>query len=218
MTALMPQPQLNDVYGRILHKITSRELTPGDRLTEVSLADELDVSRTPVREALRRLAVEGYVNLSKNKGATVAVFDDDLDELFELRILLEGFAAGLASQAATPEQIRGLKEIQSRFEQTIEEQGDDVRLRVSRINIEFHHAILLAAQNKRLEIFVTSLTSASLLKSTFELYSVDQLRRSASQHQQLIDAIEHRDRSLAEMAMRVHINGAKYLFNRDSHV
>lgn len=217
MTLRQSEPLLTDVYARILHKITSRELAAGDRLTEISLADELNVSRTPVREALNRLAAEGYVDHFKNKGATVAIFDDDLDELFELRILLEGFAAGLASQAATPEQIDELKEIQSRFERTIEERGDDVRLRASRINIEFHHAILVTSQNKRLEIFVTSLTSASLLKSTFELYSIAQLQRSASQHQQLIDAIEHRDRALAEMAMRVHINGAKYLFSRGSH-
>ncbi|WP_104126641.1 GntR family transcriptional regulator [Cryobacterium sp. Y57] len=215
MTVLIPEPDLTDVYGRILHKITSRDLSAGDRLTETSLADELNVSRTPVREALRRLSAEGYVDLSKNKGATVATFDEDLDQLFELRILLEGFTAGLASQAATVDEVRNLKEIQSRFESAIEEQGDDVRLRVSRINIEFHNAILTAAKNKRLENFVSSLTSASLLRSTFELYSLDQLRRSASQHQQLIDAIEHRDRSLAEMAMRVHISGAKYLFNRD---
>ena len=216
MTVLIPDPHHTDVYGRILHKITSRDLSAGDRLTETSLADELNVSRTPVREALRRLSAEGYVDLSKNKGATVAIFNEDLDQLFELRILLEGFTAGLASQAATADEIRNLKEIQSRFESTIEEHGDDVRLRVSHINIEFHNAILTAAKNKRLENFVSSLTSASLLRSTFELYSLDQLRRSASQHQQLIDAIEHRDRSLAEMAMRVHISGAKYLFNRDS--
>lgn len=204
-----------DPRTRILYLITSGRFTPGDRLPEVALANELNVSRTPIREALRGLAAEGYVDLHKNRGATVAQYDDDLQELFELRILLEGHAAGLAAVHATPEQSAELQIIQDRYEMIIASSGQLRHHEAALTNMEFHRAILLAAGNPRLEQFVTSVTSASLIDSTFELYSADQLQRSASQHQQMIDAIAHHDRNLAEMAMRVHITGAQYLFQRN---
>jgi DNA-binding GntR family transcriptional regulator len=216
MNDLSPEHTEADTYTRLLHKITSRQILPGERLPEVALAEELQVSRTPIREALRQLAAEGYVDLHKNRGATVAEFEDDLRELFELRILLEGHAAGLAAQRASAEQVAELRAIHARFERAIVDTSEEARHEAARINLEFHRAIHLAAGNKRLEMFVSSVTSASLIDSTFELYSIDQLHRSASQHQQLLDAIVHGDRGLAEMAMRVHISGAQYLFKRDS--
>jgi DNA-binding GntR family transcriptional regulator len=180
-------------------------------LTEVALAEELEISRTPVREALRELAASGYVTIEKNRGAVVADYDDDLEELFQLRGLLEGFAAGLAAERVTDSEIAKLIAIQAEYLRVIEAGGPDLRRDASRINLEFHRVIYSAARNTRLEHFVGMVTSAGLARSTFSRYSPKQLLRSASQHDQLIEAIQRRDRYLAEMTMRVHIGAAEYL-------
>lgn len=206
----------SDVYAAILDVITSGRFEPGDRLTEHALAEELQVSRTPVREALRELSASGYVRIEKNRGAVVANYDDDLEELFQLRGLLEGFAAGLAAERMTDEEIQELVGIQGRYVEVIESDAQDLRSQAARINREFHRLIYAAARNSRLEHFVEMVTSMGLARSTFSRYSLQQMRRSASQHEQLIEAILRRDRRLAEMAMRVHIGAAEYLMRSDA--
>ena len=205
-----------DVFSAILELITSHQVKPGDRLTEAGLAADLKVSRTPVREALRELSAGGYVDIEKNRGAVVATYDDDLEELFQLRGLLEGFAAGLAAERMTDDQIQALIRIQQRYVDAIESQQPDVHIVAAQINLEFHRLICSAAQNSRLEHFVTMVTSAGLARSTYSRYSMKDMRRSVSQHEQLIEAIQRRDRRLAEMAMRVHISAAEYLMRPEA--
>lgn len=212
----MGEEARTDVYSAILDLITSGRFEAGDRLTELALADELQVSRTPVREALRELSASGYVRIEKNRGAVVANYDDDLEELFQLRGLLEGFAAGLAAERMTDDEIRQLVGIQQRYVEVIESEEEDLRPRAAQINREFHRLIYAAARNSRLEHFVEMVTSMGLARSTFSRYSLEQMRRSAGQHDQLIEAIQRRDRRLAEMAMRVHIGAAEYLMRPES--
>ena len=200
------------VYEAVQERILSGIYRPGDRLRESQIAQELDVSRTPVREALQRLAAEDLVDISPNRGASVAaeLDADDLEELFELRILLEGFAAGLAAQRITPAGAARLRGIQERFREAAASSSAGAREESARINLEFHREVQLIANNRRLDTFIASLTSASLAKTTFHTYSQKQLARSVSQHDQIIEAMENQDRNLAEMSMRVHINGARY--------
>ncbi|WP_051147236.1 GntR family transcriptional regulator [Glaciibacter superstes] len=200
-------------YEKILARIVSGTDEPGKRLREAGLAEELKTSRTPVREALQRLAAEGHVTIIPNRGATVSVADgDDLEELFELRMLLEGFAAGLAAQRIDEPGLKRLKEIQQDFERAAASSSPE---EMSRINLAFHRAVVDAAQNSRLATFISTLTSASLARATFETYSDEQLARSVSQHRQLIEGMERHDRPLAEMAMKVHISGARNSLKND---
>jgi DNA-binding GntR family transcriptional regulator len=199
-----------DVFSAILELITSHQLKPGDRLTEAVLAADLQVSRTPVREALRELSARGYVDLEKNRGAVVAIYNDDLEELFQLRGLLEGFAAGLVAERMTDEQIQELIGIQERYVEVVESQQPEAWRVAAQINLEFHKLICSAAQNSRLEHFINMVTSEGLARSTYSRYTLLDMRRSVSQHDQLIDAIQRRDRRLAEMVMRVHIGAAEY--------
>lgn len=204
------------VYKTVQERILTGAYRAGERLRESQLAEEIKVSRTPVREALQRLAAEDLVIISPNRGAAVAMLDaEDLEELFELRILLEGFATGIAAQRATEADITRLRAIQDRLRQAARSNDLARREEASQINLEFHREVLNIANNRRLESFVTSLTSVSLVEVTFKTYSDEQMARSVSQHDQIIEAIEHGDRNLAEMSMRVHINGARYSLKKE---
>lgn len=204
------------VYETLQERILAGEYESGERLTESKVVRDLGVSRTPVREALQRLAAEGFVEFHPNRGATVILLDEhDLEELFSLRILLEGFAAGLAAENATSADVGELRRLQDEFAQAVQDDSPEGRTLSSRINLRFHEVLLRVAGNRRLTTMVNTLTNVSLAKSTFASYSDTQLQRSVSQHDQIIEAIEHHDRNLAEMAMRVHINGARYSMIRE---
>ena len=90
----------------IRQKLLAGEYLPGDRLGEAEIAGELGISRTPVREALRLLSADGLIEINKNRGARVAEWSEtELNNVFEVRIRLEGLAARMAAEKATPEQI-----------------------------------------------------------------------------------------------------------------
>jgi DNA-binding GntR family transcriptional regulator len=94
------------VYAALWDAITNQVLKPGERLMETELADEMGVSRTPVREAIRKLELEGYVVMIPRKGAYVSGLSiKDINEVFEIRGSLEALAAGLAATRATKEEI-----------------------------------------------------------------------------------------------------------------
>lgn len=191
------------------------DLNPGEAIREEKIADQLNLSRTPVREALRQLAAEGHIDISHNRGATVV--SEDIDQLFELRILLEGYAAGVAAERITLEELDRLRAVQQRFDDVLHDVSIE-RGELAKLNLAFHGAIRAACRNARLEAFIRSLTSVSLAHATFGSYTVEQLDRSRSQHWQLIEALERHDRPLAEMAMRVHISGARYAVAHDVKV
>ena len=101
-----------DAYERLLNAIDSGELAPGSRLLEAQLAERLGVSRTPVREALRRLEAQGLVTHEPHRGVVVAELDyDQLGELYAVREVLEGTAARLAARHASPEEVEVLREM-----------------------------------------------------------------------------------------------------------
>ena len=107
-----PVPLRQSVYDALIDLIVSGDLRPGQHLVETELARQLGVSKQPVREALHRLEAEGWVDLRPSQGAFVHVpTDHEVDELLDVRELLESETARLASRAATPEQVAGLRAI-----------------------------------------------------------------------------------------------------------
>src|ERR1700761_9246488 len=135
------------VYGALRHGILHGDLAPGERLRSDALAIELRVSRTPVREALRKLEAEGLVAHSGSRLVVRALSEQDLTELFYVREALEGMAARLAAENATPDEIAEIRHLLEDMD-AVRRGGDVSKLR--RLTAEFHQAVCKASHNDRL--------------------------------------------------------------------
>jgi DNA-binding GntR family transcriptional regulator len=194
---------LENLRGRIL----TGELAGGDRLAEVELAGELGMSRTPVRQALLRLAAEGLVEVAPNRGARVIVrSDQELEHVFELRARLEGLAARQSATRATPEQIEMLDEL-------AHEIGVYVRKRdmvvVTELNSRFHSTLIEIANSATLATSVAGLMHASVLARTQESFDDAAHERSIAHHIEIVAALRARDGAWAESVMHSHLLSAR---------
>jgi DNA-binding GntR family transcriptional regulator len=186
--------------------ILDGRLPPGQRLKEEELARELGISRTPVREALLVLQTEGLVDAAPNRGAVVREHDgDDLEDLYQLRAVLEGYAARRAAANVSEELVAELWASCDRFERLIE---DDVQELVKE-NMFFHNAILEAARSRRVAELIRKVIELPLVYRSYIWYSVDQRRISAHYHRQITKAFEARDGERAELVMKEHVFEAR---------
>lgn len=198
-------------YAVIRAAILEGRFAPGHPLREEELAESVGVSRTPVREAFRRLDAEGLVELLAHRGARVVSWSDhDLDEIFELRVQLEGHGARLAAQRAEPELIDHLERLAARMEEEVAGRRRDRFARITDINNEFHQTILSASGNHRLSSLLGVIVQRGLVARTFQLYRPEQLERSCRQHRELIEALRLRDPDWAEAAMRAHLYAGRH--------
>ncbi|MGH3141543.1 MAG: GntR family transcriptional regulator, partial [Gaiellales bacterium] len=155
----------------IREAIIDGRLAPGERLKEEELARELGLSRTPIREALAVLQAEGLVDTAPNKGATVRSHDaEDLDDLYRLRALLEGYAAGRAATKMQPEQVAELFASCERFEALAD--GDVAPL--VKENMHFHSTIVEAAASGRVAELVRKVIELPLVYRSYIWYSSEQ--------------------------------------------
>ena len=197
-------------YEAVRDGISDGRLRPGEWLREGSIAAEIGLSRTPVREALRVLAAEGLVELVHNRGARVVRWDaQDVDETYRLRALLEGEAAGLAARRATSAQLAALERAQEDYERSVDVGAPVVDQAAG--NDAFHAAVLDAAGSVRLSGLLGVVTRAPLVARALRAYSPDDLRRSVLAHRDVLTAVRHRDEDLAVNAMRAHILSARYI-------
>jgi DNA-binding GntR family transcriptional regulator len=197
----------------IREAIIDGRLPPGERLKEEELARELGISRTPVREALLLLQADGLVKTTPNRGATVRAHTaEDLDDLYQLRALLEGYAARRAAQAITDSAVAELQASCERFAELCEEDTDlpDLRDLVSE-NLFFHNTILKAAGSPRLSSMVRMVIELPLVYKSYIWYSPDQTRMSVHYHRQIANALAARDWERAELLMKEHVFEARDL-------
>ncbi len=188
--------------------IVDGRLAPGQRLKEEELARELGISRTPIREALLVLQAEGLVDATPNRGATVRAHTaQDLDDLYQLRALLEGFAARQAATRLSEEELAALRASCERFDGL----GDDDYREIVRENMDFHNTILDAAASQRLVHMARKTIELPLVYKSYSWYSPDQRRISAHYHHQITRALAARDGERAEMIMKEHIFEARDL-------
>lgn len=212
MSLLTPQAALSRTASSaaaelIREAIADGRLQPGQRLKEEVLARELGISRTPIREALLVLQTEGLVEASPNRGATVRSYDlPDLEEIYELRAMLEGLAAARAAARISEEQLAALEASCDRFERLVG--GSDVRALVAE-NAVFHEAILAAAQSERLAGMVRQVVVLPLVYRSYVWYSPEQASASYHYHRQLAYALERGDAQRAELLMREHVYEAR---------
>lgn len=194
-------------YWSIRSQILSGGLSGGEWLREEDLASTIGVSRTPIREALRRLAAEGLVRHERNRGVRVQHWSPaDIDEVFELRSLLEPWAAKLAAERGTVD-IDLLTELADDMDAAASGDNPDVDT-LTTLNNRFHGAILAASGRSRLEDIVSSVVAIPLVWDTFARYSPAAMQRSLIHHREIIDALRARDPVWAESIMRAHIHAA----------
>jgi len=197
-------------YQAIREGIVSGAYPPGSHLTAQDLAAASGLSRTPVREAMRRLHTEGLISFIPHRGAFVAQMEPrDIQKIYDLRLVLEGFAAEAAATEATDAQISELERLATEMADAVEQGGDKWVEQITRINNSFHKLIVTAAANPRLEVALASIVEVPLVLRTFRRYSLDDMRRSTAQHKELVQAIRARDGAWARSVMTSHIHAAR---------
>jgi len=204
-TILSDQPApLKDVaYERLKQAILSGRLHPGQPLPIQELAETMEMSRTPVREAVRALEAEGLVEVFPSRGTFVSnISVDDIRELFELREALEGMAARLAAQRRTEEDLRVLEQIlQSAHAAT----GSDRLDREKEYGAEFHSALARIAGNSRISA-IREDVKLNIDRARLISYSSPQRGAEAvEEHHEILEAIRLGDAELAEQTMRRHL-------------
>ncbi len=192
-----------DVYQMILDAVDAGELPAGTRLVETELAERLGVSRTPVREALKRLEAQG-VAAAEGRRLVVATLDhDQLGELYEVRAVVEGLAARLAARHAAPEEtavLRGMVEADRALAGRPRE--------LSQANKRFHRQLHRASHNRYLDRMLQDMRRSLALLSTTTLAVPGRGAELVGEHDAIIRAVEARDEDAAEAAARRHISNA----------
>ena len=176
----------------------------------MELAEILGVSRTPVREALRQLAAEGLVELVPNKGARVVAWTrDELEQVFELRAQVEGFAASQAAVRATEAEVEHLSELAlAHARATSSGPGRDLE-QIYDLNSAFHAGIASAAGGASLQGVLGSLVHTVVLHRTLHTFDDAAMHRSSRHHVEIVEAIRARDGLWAESVMRSHLLSAR---------
>ncbi|SDE03523.1 DNA-binding transcriptional regulator, GntR family [Paracoccus isoporae] len=202
-------------YRELRQAVLEGRLPKDRKITETGLAESLGISRTPIREAVKRLLLEGLLERRKGQGIRCALPDAaEIQEVFELRLRLESFAASRAAIRATQDQIDALTqsaETMSRLART-DPANDAVITRIDRENARFHALILEATQSQRLAQLVKFSTDISLVSRTFRRFTAEQRRRSAAHHVEIAAAIAARSPRWAENMMQAHILSAADIF------
>lgn len=174
-------PLRDVVFNTLRQAILRGELKPGERLMEIQLANKLGVSRTPIREAIRKLELEGLVLMIPRKGAEVAeITEKSLRDVLEVRRALEELAVELVCEKITDEQIQDLKDAAEDFKASLKER--DIT-RIAEADVKFHDVIYIATDNQKLIQLLNN------LREQMYRYRVEYLKRSDF-HQQLIDEHE----------------------------
>lgn len=206
---------VDQAYQTVRDGIIAGRYPPSARITEQDIAAAAGVSRTPVREALRRLHSEGLVEFQANHGAVVTEWSaEDADEVFELRAMLEAFGAARAAARASEAQIQELRALaEEQHACSVARQGEYLE-RIGELNSRFHRRLQDAAASPRLSRALSALLEAPMIMKTFLKYRPEDLERSAVHHLELVKAIEARDADWAASVMRSHILAARGALRR----
>jgi DNA-binding GntR family transcriptional regulator len=202
-----PVSLVDKVVDHVFHQIMSGERKPGEKITEEGIAADLGVSRTPVREGIKRLGELGVLLVRPRCGLDIVAVDErDVREVKELRCELEALAMRLALQHITDEQIEQLVELQATCEARI---GTDNRLDVFRGDSAFHLAIAAMSGNRHLEDALRRLNVKVQLCRMYLCDADEKIAANVRFHTKLLKAMKKRDAATAERLLRQHIKGGK---------
>lgn len=196
-------PVREEIYAGLRRAIIEGTFPPGTKMTTTELAERLGVSRTPVREAILKLAQDGLVEVSDTGVATVSTITPrDLRDFLEIRVVLEEFAA---RRAAVRPDRDALEEAKGLLGPIRDAFADDDVAGMVRFNVRFHDAILRASGNPRLASLLGELTEVTMRDQTVSYYGSTQREVPISEHEELVEAIEAADADRAAGIARRHV-------------
>jgi DNA-binding GntR family transcriptional regulator len=201
-TLLAPRALYQQVAERLREQIFARSLEPGSWIDEQKLAADYGISRTPLREALKVLAVEGLVTMKVRRGAYVTEMStDDVRQVYRLLGLLESDAAAEVAERATPAQIAELRTLHDALESQVSQ-----RDAFFDTNEHFHHRLLQIAGNRWRQQIVGDLRKVMKLNRHHSLFKSGRLAESLAEHRAVMTALEARDAPAAARLMRAHFD------------
>ena len=205
-------PLRDVVFNTLRQAILRGELKPGERLMEIALANRLGVSRTPIREAIRMLELEGLVIMIPRKGAQVAqITEQDLNDVLEVRLGLEELAVRFACERITDEEIKELGLAVKEFEKKMRE--DDLSDQAE-ADVKFHEIIYGATHNRRLVQIINNIREQMYRYRIEYLKDVESRKTLVKEHYEICDALKHRDAEGAVEKMCIHIKNQQEAIRR----
>lgn len=197
------KPLRDVIFNTLREAIIIGELRPGERLMEVQLAEKMGVSRTPVREAIRKLELEGLVNMLPRKGAHVAELSaKDIVDVLEVRSSLDGLATSLSAERISDEEIRELKHIHNQFTNYVEKENIQGAIKK---DVEFHEVIYRASRNDKLIQIASNLREQVQRFRVIYLKDFSSPRELIREHGEIFDAIVGRDAEKSGKLAQIHI-------------
>ncbi|MBR6012245.1 MAG: GntR family transcriptional regulator [Selenomonadaceae bacterium] len=201
------QPLREIVCENLRDAIKKGILEPGERLMEVQLADELGISRTPVREAIRKLEQEGYVIMMPRRGTYVAdVSEIDVKEIFEIRSALESLATGLAARRIEQDELEELQNLLNEIEGYMKENNME---KIVETDIKFHGLLYQVSRNSRLVGIINNLKEQLARFRTLSMSYPGRLEETFNEHSEMVEAIANGDVSAARDAAEHHMERAE---------
>lgn len=192
-------------YQQLKDAIKKGEMAPGTRVREVEIAERFGISRTPAREAIRRLESEGLISFVPHNGAVVAKLDHQQTmELYDMREVLEGTAASFAARHASTAELEELEDLIASETEVVEDPDQ-----LANLNRLIHSAIYRAAHNRFLEKSLLGLRDSMALLGGTTLGIEGRCAAAHQEHLAILDAIRERDEARAEQAARAHIRNAQ---------
>ena len=196
-------PLRDVVFNTLRQAILRGELKPGERLMEIQLANKLGVSRTPIREAIRKLELEGLVLMIPRKGAEVAeITEKNLRDVLEVRCALEELAVQLACDRMDEEGIKAMKEASAEFCNTLD--SDDIT-RIAQADVAFHDIIYAATDNRRLIQLLNNLREQMYRYRVEYLKDVESRKTLVEEHYAVYRALKARNQQQAVKDICIHI-------------
>jgi DNA-binding GntR family transcriptional regulator len=201
MAAARSMTKTEAAFHTLRAAIEEGRFLPGERLTLARLLEELDMSATPIREAIRLLQAEGLLEHEPHHGVVVAEYSPEkVEEIYRLRVVLEPLATELAVERATEEQIATIRRLHEALATAVEEGG--VRTDVAELNAEWHREVYAASGSRYLQEFIARLWTASPVGA---IWLTRRAKHSIAHHAAFMAAIERGDAAAAAQCMREHI-------------
>ena len=201
-------PVREKAYEYLKASVLSGHFTPGERLTEEHLAKKLGVSRTPIREALHKLESEGLIKSLETRGFIISTDSkEELEELFDIRASLEGYALRLISQNISEETLKRIDKLIQKAEYALKQKNNE---EIFKWNTQFHDTLHnLIAHKPRIYSMITNIRKYVLRYRKDTLHYLDGAKRTIDGHKKIMLALRLKDQDLCERIMREHIREAK---------